>query len=143
MTDKDIDLSRINYFAVVVAALVAMVIGAIWYNPAVLGTKWMEEAGLTAPPEESMMRAYALGFVAALVVAFCLALIIDWVKIGSWQCAVGVAVVCWVGFAATVRADGVIFAGRPLGLFWIDGGYDLVAYAVMGAIIGLWRKKPA
>ena len=139
----DIDLKRINYLAVVLAAIAAMVIGGIWYNPAVLGAKWMAAAGLTAPPEESMVRAYALGFIVALVVAFCLALVIDWVKAGSWMCGAGIAIVCWLGFALTVRADGVIFAGRPLGLFWIDGGYDLVAYAVMGAIIGGWRRKTA
>jgi hypothetical protein len=143
MTSKDIDLGRLNYLAIVAAAVAGMVLGAIWYNPAVLGAKWMEAAGLTAPPEGGMAKAYALGFIVALVVAFCLALIVDWVKGESWRCGVGIAIVCWLGFAITVRADNVIFGGRPIGLFWIDGGYDLLAYIVMGAIIGAWRKKPA
>lgn len=141
MTSKDIDIKRINYLAVLVSAIAGMVLGGIWYSPAVFGAKWMAAAGLTAPPEESMMKAYALGFIVALVVAFCLALLIDLVKGESWRCGVSVAIVCWLGFAATVRADNVIFGGRPIGLFWIDGGYDLVSYIVMGAIIGSWLKR--
>ncbi len=141
MESKDIGLKRINYLAVLVAAVAAMVIGGIWYSPGVFGAKWMSLAGLTAPPEASMAKAYAMGFIVALVIAFCLALIVDWIKGESWRCGVAVAIVCWLGFAATVRADNVIFGGRPLGLFWIDAGYDLVAYIVMGAIIGSWLKR--
>jgi len=141
MTSKDIDLKRINYLAVLVSAIAGMVLGGIWYSPGVFGARWMAAAGLTAPPEGSMIQAYAMGFIVALVVAFCLALVIDWVKGESWRCGVVVAIVCWLGFAATVRADNVIFGGRPIGLFWIDGGYDLVSYIVMGAIIGSWLKR--
>lgn len=141
MTSKYFGLKRINYLAVLVSAIAGMVLGGIWYSPGVFGAKWMAAAGLTTPPEGSMMRAYAMGFIVALVVAFCLALVIDWVKGESWRCGVVVAIVCWLGFAATVRADNVIFGGRPIGLFWIDGGYDLVSYIVMGAIIGSWLKR--
>ena len=35
-----------NYFILFVAALVPMVIGAVWYHPKVLGTAWMDSAGL-------------------------------------------------------------------------------------------------
>ena len=37
----------INFLAVLVAALVPMVLGFIWYNPKVMGTAWMKETGLT------------------------------------------------------------------------------------------------
>jgi len=143
MTMNDIGLNRINYLAVVVAAAAAMVIGAVWYAPGVFGMQWMALAGFTAPPEESMTQAYALGFVNALIKALILALLIDWMKAGSWLCGALTGLVCWIGFAATVRADAIIFGGRPPGLFWIDGGYDLVSYVVMGAIIGAWLKKRA
>jgi hypothetical protein len=144
MTSKDIDFKRINYLAVLAAAVAAMVIGGIWYRPGVFGAQWMSLAGFTSPPEAGMMvQAYIKGFIVALVVAFCLALLIDWTRGESWRCGAVIAIVCWLGFAATVRADNVIFGGRPLGLFWIDGGYDLVSYIVMGAIIGSWLKKRA
>ena len=143
MSLGDVDFKRINYLAVVLAAISAMVIGAIWYNPGVFGTQWMALAGFTAPPEGSMTQAYALGFVNALVKAVVLAFIIDWIGGKTWLCGALTGLVCWIGFAATVRVDGIIFGGRPGGLFWIDGIYDLVSYVVMGAIIGAWLKKRA
>jgi hypothetical protein len=36
-----------NWIAVVVASFVPLIIGAIWYNPKVFGTAWMNVAGLT------------------------------------------------------------------------------------------------
>ncbi len=141
MTMNDIDFKRINYLAVVVAAVAAMAIGAAWYAPGVFGTAWMALAGFAEPPEGSMAQAYAMGFVNALVKAFVLALLVDWVEGESWRCGAVIGLVCWIGFAATVRADNTIFGGRPLGLFWIDGGYDLVSYVVMGVIMGAWLKK--
>ena len=37
---------NINFLAVLVAALVPMIIGFIWYNPKVLGTAWMKASGI-------------------------------------------------------------------------------------------------
>lgn len=143
MSVSDIDFKRINYLAVLVAAVVAMVIGYVWYLPGVFGTQWMTLAGFTEPPEGSMAQAMGLGFVNSLVKAFILALLIDWAKGQTWRCGAVIGLACWIGFAATVRADGIIWAQRPPGLFWIDGIYDLVSYVAMGIIIGSWLKKRA
>jgi hypothetical protein len=42
---------EMNFLAIVVAAIVPLVIGAIWYNPKVMGTVWMKASGMT---EEKM-----------------------------------------------------------------------------------------
>ena len=42
---------ELNFLAIVVAAIVPLLIGAIWYNPSVLGTAWMKASGMT---EEKM-----------------------------------------------------------------------------------------
>ena len=39
----------VNYLAVVVAAVVALVIGFIWYSPPVFGNRWMAYLGTTRP----------------------------------------------------------------------------------------------
>jgi Protein of unknown function (DUF1761) len=41
---QDVDL---NYFAVVVAALVPMVLGAVWYTPVLFGRQWLAASGNT------------------------------------------------------------------------------------------------
>ncbi len=37
----------INYWAVLVAAVVSMVIGALWYSPVLFGKLWMKYSGLS------------------------------------------------------------------------------------------------
>ncbi len=62
---------HINIIAVLVAALVPMVIGFIWYNPKVLGTAWMHASGMT--PEKGKQTNMAVVFSVSFVMAFLLA----------------------------------------------------------------------
>ena len=62
----------INFLAVLVAALVPMIMGFIWYNPKVLGNAWMKAAGLD---EEKLKGAnmaviFGLSFVLSFILAF-------------------------------------------------------------------------
>ncbi len=62
----------INFLAVLVAALVPMAIGFIWYNPKVLGNAWMKAAGLD---EEKLKGAnmaviFGVSFVLSFFLAF-------------------------------------------------------------------------
>lgn len=36
-----------NFITIAIASLIPLLVGAIWYNPKVLGTAWMTEAGIT------------------------------------------------------------------------------------------------
>jgi hypothetical protein len=63
---------HINFLAVLVAALVPMAIGFIWYNPKVLGNAWMKAAGIT---EEKMKGAnmaviFGVSFILSFLLAF-------------------------------------------------------------------------
>ena len=42
---------EMNYYAILVAALVPILLGFLWYNPILFGNAWMKEAGMT---EEKM-----------------------------------------------------------------------------------------
>jgi hypothetical protein len=65
---------EINFLAILVAALVPLVMGFIWYNPKTFGNAWMRESGLT---EESlkggnMAVIFGLTFVFSFLLAFAL-----------------------------------------------------------------------
>src|SRR2546427_13291854 len=58
----------VNYLAIVVAAVVALVIGFIWYSPPVFGNRWMAYLGTTqAQLGNPGPTGMAVGGVAALV----------------------------------------------------------------------------
>jgi len=62
----------INFLAVLVAALVPMVIGFIWYNPKVLGTAWQKETGLSDEKIKgaNMVLIFGVSFVLSFMLAF-------------------------------------------------------------------------
>ncbi len=63
----------INFLVILLAALVPMVMGFIWYNPKVFGTAWMAAAGISAedkmknPP---MVKIFIVSFIFSLLLAF-------------------------------------------------------------------------
>ena len=70
---------QINFIAVLVAALVPMMIGFIWYNPKTFGTAWMKAADIT---EEKMKGAnMALIFGLTFVFSFFVAMTMNFVTI--------------------------------------------------------------
>lgn len=63
-----------NFYIFFAAALIPLVIGAVWYNPKVLGTAWMNSTGLT---EEKLRGAnmpliFGLTYVLGLLIALSL-----------------------------------------------------------------------
>jgi len=72
-------MMQINFVAVLVAALVPMVIGFIWYNPKTFGTAWMKAAEMT---EDKMKGAnMALVFGLTFVFSFFIAMTMNFVTI--------------------------------------------------------------
>ena len=72
-----------NFLIVLLAALVPLVIGFIWYNPKVFGTVWMKAAGIT---EDKMKGAnMVLIFGVSFLLSFFLAFAIQFMVIHQWS----------------------------------------------------------
>lgn len=63
-----------NWIAILLAALSALVIGFIWYNPRVFGAVWMKEIGMTEEQLKgsNMFKMLAGTFVYAFLISFIL-----------------------------------------------------------------------
>lgn len=55
-----------NFLVIALAAIVPMITGFIWYNPKVMGTAWMREAGLT----EDQLKGGNMGMIFGLSYVF-------------------------------------------------------------------------
>ena len=131
---------QVNYVAVVLAAIAAMVVGGIWYGP-FFGKAWMKLVGVSKESinKAEMPKLYGIMFIGALVEAYVLSHFIHYAgavgpilgaKTGLWA---------WLGFVATTMIGNYMFAKRPMKLYYIDAAYALVNLVVMGAIIAsLW-----
>jgi uncharacterized protein DUF1761 len=131
------------YLAIVIAAVVAWLAGAVWYMG--LGNTWMAALG-TTPEKMAAMRKepgaflpFIYTFVAELVMAWMLAGLIlhlaPAVPVTILNGALSGAL-CWLGFVITTLVVNNSFARRDGRLMWIDGGHWLVVLLLMGAILG-------
>jgi hypothetical protein len=130
----------VNWWAVIVAAVVMFAIGAAWYT-ALFGRQWRALQGIPEGSQpEGLPVAMAVGFVGTLVEAYVLALFIFYY--GPPNTPVSgliTALWAWIGFVATIMIPSIFYERKPPMQIAISGAYQLVGLLVMGAIIGWWR----
>jgi hypothetical protein len=139
-------MHSLNWLAILVAGLSTMVVGFLWYSPLLFAKSWMREMGYD-PNDKARMEemkksagpAYGGSFVASLLSAFTLALILHGLRLEGLHTGVMLGFHVWLGFVATVQFTGALFAKQSMKLFAINTGYQLVCYLVMGVILTLWR----
>lgn len=137
---------HINLLAVFVAAISSMVMGFLWYSPVLFARAWMREMGYD-PNDKARIQemqksagpAYGGSFVASLVTAYILALLLHELGADNVHLGLGIGFHVWLGFVATVQFTGALFMKQSRKLFAINTGYQLVCYLVMGAILAVWR----
>lgn len=136
-------MEGVNYLAVLVAAILNMALGALWYSPAVFGKAWMELVGITPEAAQTRMagmrRAYSLTFVASFLMAYALARVLWYAKVTTVGGGVMIGLLAWIGFVATTHGTNCLFEGKPFRLFTINTGYYLVTLVIMGALLAVWR----
>lgn len=133
------DAVQFNFAAVFVAALMSFAIGGLWYSPLLFARAWMREAGLTEAQVQAapMGRVFGLAALASLVMAFNLAAFIGpKASLGFGLFAGAAAGVGWVAMSLGVI---YLFEQRSLKLWLINGGYQVIAYTLMGGLIGVWK----
>ena len=143
------DMSSINWLAVLAAGISAFVLGGVWYSPAMFGNAWMKANNLDLETirRGNMLKIYGVAFILSLVMAANLAMFLAdgpaTCPVGcrqktdvAWGAIAGFLAGVWVFCAVAIHG---LFEHRSTKLILINGGYSLVGLVVMGAIIGLWR----
>lgn len=124
---------EINWLAVLLAALASFVIGGLWYGP-LFAKKWQKLAGVSDKQlAKGRLKVFGLSFVVSVVMALNLTYFI-----GDGDDMSGTLAGFAVGFGwvAMAFAMNYLFERRSLGLYVINAGYNIVAFTVMGYIIG-------
>ncbi len=134
-----------NYLAIIVAAVVNVIIGSLWYS--VLFKKpWVKAMGMNKEEEEKNSKnmgagMYVAPLISAIVTSFVLAWFIHALNVTTLMGGVEIGFLGWLGFTTTAQIlnSWVFSGGKPKELYFINTGYQLVAYCLMGAILGVWR----
>ena len=129
----------INFWAVLVSALLTFIIGSLWYSPVMFAKAWMKELGFT--PEgmsnSSMVKIFSLAFLLMLIIAFNLAAFIG--PESDWQFGAMAGGLAGLGWVATAIGINYLFERRSFRFWLINAGYMVVSFTLMGAILGAWH----
>jgi len=133
------DMSTINWWAVLVAGISSFVLGGVWYSPALFGKAWMLDNNLTIEEikKGNAGKIYGFAFIFSLLMSANLAMFLNDSKTNlAWGATAGFLAGLWVFCAVGMHG---LFEHRSWRLIFINGGYSIVALMLMGAIIGVWR----
>jgi Protein of unknown function (DUF1761) len=138
---------KINYPAVIVAAIIHFMIGGLWYG-VIFGNLFLRIIAWT-PAEIEQVKAnngattYLLAFATSFVLCYILAHFVQYTKAHGVADGMQTGFWLWLGFVATTQLPTVIFEQRKLGLYLLNIGYQLTACLICGALLAAWKPRPA
>ncbi len=131
-------MPQVNFLAIVVAAVVAFILGGLWYSPVLFGKVWQREVGLSDEQlrRGNMASIFGLSLLLSLIAAFVFAMFLGPRPPVQLGLGAGFAAgLCWVASSFGIN---YLFARRSLRLFLIDGGYHTLQFTAIGLILALW-----
>lgn len=138
------DLSNINFLAVIVATLSTFLVGWLWYG-LLFGKAWMNAVGVSEEETDkgNMAKIFGLSFIFELIMAFNLAMFLTGSPEAAAQMDAGTGAFYgfltgfgWIFFALAVNS---LYEQKSWKYIFINGGYWSVAFTIMGLIIGAWK----
>jgi len=131
----------INLLPVVVAGIINMAIGMLWYSPYLFGKPWMRLQGKTADDLKSASVGimYVINTILALVTAYVLAHIIKYANLNTISQGAMAGFWIWLGFVVTTILPVYMFEKRPKLLYIIYISFQFVSFAVMGGLLAIWK----
>ncbi len=136
----------VNLGSVFLISIILFILGFLWYGP-LFGKLWLKLSKIPASEVaknrkkgmKGMWKQMVLNFVGTFVMVYVLAglfallgvtLPMQGAVLGFW---------IWLGFfACTTLLGGVLWEGKPWGLFSLNGLYWLVSLKLAGFLIVLW-----
>jgi hypothetical protein len=131
----------INWIAVVVATIGYFVLGAIWYS-FLFKNKWIAYNKIVIDNPDAKKGVGAImfvSFVMMLINVIGLAILAEYMGLKGWQYGLHLGLLAGVCFACTSMAINMLYEKKPLGLFFINAGYQLLGNIIAAVIIVCWR----
>jgi len=112
-----------------------MVVGFLWYSPALFGTIWMR--GLKF--DEKNLSMHAGHIIGTALVGLCIALtlghFLSLAGVTSCTTAIEYALTYWLGFVAAPNFSQVIWAQKPIPVWMVDIGFYAVDFSLIACIM--------
>ena len=134
----------INFWPILISAIVSFGVGALWYSPILFGKDWLalmkiSEKDIQDAQTKTMWKSYAAHFVANILSVGVLAFIIAISQATDATDGTLLGLVMWLGFVVPVGVSNLLWRKDPMKLVLIDTLQTLANLVISGAIIGAWK----
>lgn len=134
------DISSINWIAVIVAAILNFVLGGLWYSPILFGKAWQAENKLSDEDlkKGNMVKIFGFSLLWSLIMSANLGMFLADPKTDlAWGLTAGFLTgFGWVAMAIFIIG---LFERKSTRYMLINAGYMTVSFTIMGLVIGAWR----
>jgi hypothetical protein len=128
--------SDINYLAVIVAWIVHIVLGLIWFRPELFGKAWSKLTGKELKPEKKWLIPAMIGHLLMIIV---LVVLIKLTNSTTGFSGMFIGLLTWIGFIVPMESGELVWEKIPFRLFLLRTGNQLIGIAVSGLILGAWQ----
>ena len=132
-------MNKINYWAVIAAAVAAFLMSSLYYSPLLLGDIW-RAVDPAAVVNASAAKA-AAEFLRTLIITLVIARILTLLGGHGWRSGFRLALLLWFAFSAMMWTGAVMWENTPWQLAAIHSGDWLVKTALIALIVGVWHDK--
>jgi hypothetical protein len=132
---------HLHFLPILAAAIAKMALGALWYSNALFFQPWIRMSGISEQQvRQRLGKALAVDYIGSVLMALALAHVIRWGEAEPNKVVVGLfaGFLCWLGFVAFTGINIVTYEHKPLKLYLINTGFQLVSMLIMGAILAVW-----
>ena len=132
------EMTGMNWWAVIVSAIAYMVVGALWYSPALFGNAWMKGIGRTKEQVAADFSPlnYLWTLIFSFIAAYGIARICLWTSCQSVWDGIVIGLMAGVCFVLPTMGVNDLFEARKRSLTVMNILFHLVAFVVIGVIIG-------
>jgi hypothetical protein len=128
--------SELNIWAILVAGVMNMVIGASWYSEALFGKKWMAYLGFKKEELNPSAALFGFVFILGLLVAVVMALFLQ-----GASALEGLLYGALIGLGLVIPTliTHALYEQRKAGLILLTSGHVLVNFMAFGALLAGWQ----
>ena len=136
-------IKDVNWIAVLCGALGYFALGALWYSKILFAPKWIAYTKVdTSNPDakKGMGMLMVMSFIWMFITSLGIAILRDRVgDITGLTGGIKLGAITGICFGTAAISISYLYEKRPMGLYWINGGYTLVGNIIAAIIICLWH----
>jgi hypothetical protein len=139
-----LDIGSVNWLAVIVAAAIYFVLGALWYSPPLFARPWQAAIGWDesrAQPQTNPIT-YVVPAVLYLIASVATALLAAATDTDTLSEGIVLGLITGVGYAVPmVGVEATFDPNKPKPLTWfvITAAYHLIGFLILAVVVALWR----